>query len=146
MTTQPIKTCAFCGMTHLLHAFVCNDQEYDACHYCRDNAVPVVLPMAEQQEDRANARLGRIGQNIRTARIKRGLSIGELATRAGMSRTGLTNIELGRSNVHIESLCAIADVLCVSIDYLCGRDTDAWARRRISTLLHDIADSLPYEE
>lgn len=55
----------------------------------------------------------RIGQSVRRARLARGLKQSELAELVGMSRTTITNVELGRQSLLVDQLLRLADVLVV---------------------------------
>lgn len=52
-----------------------------------------------------------LGRQIRVLRRIRGLTQAELATRIGISRTSLTNIEKGRQSVSVEMYYRIAAAL-----------------------------------
>jgi transcriptional regulator with XRE-family HTH domain len=60
----------------------------------------------------------RLGENIRQARVARGLRQIQLADRCDLSRTSLTNIELGRQGVLVDQLVRIATELGTSLDDL----------------------------
>lgn len=55
----------------------------------------------------------RIGATIRALRQARGASIDDLATRIGLSRPALSNIEAGRRRLRPELLPVVADALGV---------------------------------
>jgi len=48
---------------------------------------------------------------LKEARIKRGMSISELARRSQLSRATLTDIEMGRSNPTIKTITAICEAI-----------------------------------
>ncbi|MDB5757399.1 MAG: hypothetical protein JWM30_688 [Burkholderia sp.] len=50
---------------------------------------------------RASEQLTQLGQRIRLARIRRGWSVAELASKAGINRNTLTALELGRPGTAI---------------------------------------------
>lgn len=52
-----------------------------------------------------------LGATIKALRRLRGLTQQQLADRCGLSRTSVTNIELGRHSLTQESIVAIADAL-----------------------------------
>jgi len=63
------------------------------------------------------------GRRLRMFRKRRGLTQGELARLAQVSRPAITMIENGRqSDLNIEALVRVADVLNVSIDRLVRDD------------------------
>ena len=68
-----------------------------------------------------------IGDSMRLARRARGISVIELAERAGVSRTSLYQAERGEVFPSIMSIAALADVLEISIDDYIGREV----RRRV---------------
>lgn len=64
-----------------------------------------------------------IGQRIREARQRYGMSQAELARRIGLSKTSLHLIETGRTaDPHLSYVVAIADQLRLSVDALLGRE------------------------
>jgi len=63
-----------------------------------------------------------IGERIRKARVKYGMSQAELARRIQVSLNAMNKIELGETpDPRASRIRAIADVLRVSADYLLGR-------------------------
>lgn len=63
-----------------------------------------------------------IGKRLRATREGERLSLEDLAKRTGMSKTGLWQIEAGRSEPMAMTLIALAVALNVSVDYLLLRD------------------------
>ena len=59
-----------------------------------------------------------IAQNIRTIRIGQGLTQERLAQMAGLSRTSVTNIEVGNQGVSVHHLMAFAMALRVDVQTL----------------------------
>ena len=59
---------------------------------------------------------------FREAREKAGLSTYEVAKRIGVSQPAVTNWDNGTKSPSIDTLCKLADLYCVSTDYLLGRD------------------------
>lgn len=59
---------------------------------------------------------------FREAREKAGLSTLEVAKRIGVSQPAVTYWDNGTKPASIETLCKLADLYCVSTDYLLGRD------------------------
>ena len=59
---------------------------------------------------------------FREAREKAGLSTLEVAKRIGVSQPAVTYWDNGTKPPSIETLCKLADLYCVSTDYLLGRD------------------------
>jgi transcriptional regulator with XRE-family HTH domain len=58
-----------------------------------------------------------LGEKLRAARASRNLSLRELAAKAEVSASLLSQIENGRANPSVRSLHSIADALSVPIDY-----------------------------
>ncbi|RLA46263.1 MAG: hypothetical protein DRR42_18575 [Gammaproteobacteria bacterium] len=58
-----------------------------------------------------NARLNKVGEQIRLARLRRNLTAIEVANQSGMSRPTLSKIEKGNPNVSIGSYCAVLHTL-----------------------------------
>jgi transcriptional regulator with XRE-family HTH domain len=61
-----------------------------------------------------------VGQNVRHARERAGLSVRELARRLGVSASFLSQFELGQSQAAVSTLFAIASELNLSLDDLLG--------------------------
>ena len=68
-----------------------------------------------------------VGEVIREARERRGMTQGELASQMGIGRTQVVNIETGRFQPSLESLEEAADVLRVSFLY---RSNRGWTEAR----------------
>jgi transcriptional regulator with XRE-family HTH domain len=63
-----------------------------------------------------------MGERLRAARARRGLSLRELAGRLGVSPSLISQIETGRANPSVSTLYAIAGELDVSLDELMFND------------------------
>lgn len=63
-----------------------------------------------------------LGRRLRALRQSRGLSLDALATRAGMSKTGIWDIEKGKHEPMAWTLVTLANVLGVTTDYLLLRE------------------------
>lgn len=63
-----------------------------------------------------------IGDRFRACRSKLGLTQAEMAARIGISRSRWANIETSGGQPGLELLAKTADLLCVSTDYLLGRE------------------------
>jgi transcriptional regulator with XRE-family HTH domain len=59
-----------------------------------------------------------IGDNIKAARIARGISQPCIAKSVGMTVQSIQNIEAGRHQVGVTTLCKIADILGIPIGKL----------------------------
>jgi transcriptional regulator with XRE-family HTH domain len=82
-------------------------------------------------------RLSRLGERIRTARLRRRLSAKLVAERAGMSVMTLRNVENGGMGVTIGAYAAVLHVL--------GLDGDLDAVAAVDTLGRDLQDAaLPH--
>lgn len=75
------------------------------------------------QDPEIQALLRRIGERLREARGKAGLSVVELARRSGLSRRTLTEIEAGRTNPTLASLAALARSAGVELQELISPGT-----------------------
>ncbi len=63
----------------------------------------------------------RIGESLRSARVRAGWSREALAFHSGVSWSAIAQIESGRrQDVRLSSLSALAEALGVSVDYLIG--------------------------
>ena len=63
---------------------------------------------------------------LRAARMKRQLSQGELANRAGLQASVISNFETGTRKPSFDNLRSLADALDVTTDYLLGRVTHTY--------------------
>ena len=59
---------------------------------------------------------------FREARERAGLSTLDVAKRIGVSQPAVTNWDNGTKSPSIDTLCKLADLYCVSTDYLLGRE------------------------
>jgi transcriptional regulator with XRE-family HTH domain len=66
-----------------------------------------------------------IGRRVRALRIERGLSLSELARRAGIGKGSLSEIEGGRRNPTIETLYALCGPMSVPMTALVGDEPSA---------------------
>ena len=64
----------------------------------------------------------KVSYRFREAREKAGLSAAEVGRRIGVSQPAVTQWETGAKVPSVEMLCKLADLYCVSTDYLLGRD------------------------
>lgn len=60
----------------------------------------------------------RLGQRIREARTRSGLTQQDLAAKVDLTRTSVTNIELGRQKLLVHALVEMADALQITTDQL----------------------------
>jgi transcriptional regulator with XRE-family HTH domain len=67
--------------------------------------------------ERNGARTLDIGDKLRAVRAEQGLSLRDLAAKAEVSASLLSQIENGKANPSVRSLHSIADALSVSVDY-----------------------------
>jgi transcriptional regulator with XRE-family HTH domain len=74
-----------------------------------------------------NEHLVQLGQRIRVARIRRGWSAADLATKAGINRNTLTALELGKPGVAIGSCITVLWALGLekSVEALADPDGDS---------------------
>jgi len=66
--------------------------------------------------------LKRFGQKVRDLRIQRGLSQEKLAELSGLHRTYISSLELGKRNVSIVNIHALAKALQVTPDELLKKE------------------------
>jgi transcriptional regulator with XRE-family HTH domain len=64
-----------------------------------------------------------VGDNLKAARLQHGLSVSELARRAGIGKGTLSELESGRRNPTLETLQALAGVLDVPLGWLLIAET-----------------------
>lgn len=64
----------------------------------------------------------RLARSLRVQRQARGLSLGELARRSGVSKASLSNLETGAGNPSLETLWRIAGALGLPLGELLGED------------------------
>ena len=69
-----------------------------------------------------------LGSRIKALRQAKSLTLQQLGEVVCSSKSVMSNIELGKKGVSVETLIALADYFNVSIDYLVGRSDDP-ARR-----------------
>lgn len=74
--------------------------------------------MRERSAGNAGALVEVVAANIRALRGQRGLSLTELAHKAGVGKATLSNLESGNANPSIETLWAVAAALGVSFSQL----------------------------
>lgn len=82
-----------------------------------------------------------IGQKLRAARKKSGFSLRELAARAEVSASLLSQIENGKANPSVRSLHSISDALSVPITYFFPEE----AEEEAETATTEMAESVPRE-
>ena len=56
-----------------------------------------------------------VGKRVKAMRTQKGISQSELAHRVGISQAHMSNIENGHSNISLENLFALHDILGVSM-------------------------------
>ena len=76
-----------------------------------------------------------VSYRFREAREKAGLSAAEVGRRIGVSQPAVTQWETGAKVPSVEMLCKLADLYCVSTDYLLGRDEQLESIPRNSDIL-----------
>jgi len=77
-------------------------------------------------------------ERLRTAREKRDLSQGELATRARLQPSAISHFETGARKPSFDNLRRLADALNVTTDYLLGRVTEFEALAGADRMYRDI--------
>lgn len=66
--------------------------------------------------------LKQIGSRIRAARSSKGMSQADLAVKASVSLPLISNIELGKTRMHLDTFIKVAEALQVSTDHLLRAD------------------------
>ena len=66
--------------------------------------------------------LKQIGSRIRAARSSKGMSQADLAVKASVSLPLISNIELGKTRMHLDTFINVAEALQVSTDHLLRAD------------------------
>lgn len=65
-----------------------------------------------------------ISSRLVIARKRAGLSQAQVASKLGLKRPAISEIEAGRRRVAVEELVQFADLFHVEIDWLAGKDAD----------------------
>ena len=60
----------------------------------------------------------RIGNTIQVLRVQQGLTVEELAEKAGVSSSLLVRVELGKFNVRLDTLSSVAEALGYKVDFV----------------------------
>jgi transcriptional regulator with XRE-family HTH domain len=71
------------------------------------------------------AELTRFGQSIRQVREREGISVAELATRAGVDAQQIKALEAGRFDPPFDMMIALADGIGVRLSALIPKDREA---------------------
>jgi ribosome-binding protein aMBF1 (putative translation factor) len=106
MSKLPNETCPRCGGWVWHRTEPCN---------CKPSHVP--SPKDEPSY------LELVGKRIRTTRESKGLSMNDLAAKARIGKTGLWQIERGRSEPMARTIVSLANALDVTTDFLLLRGT-----------------------
>ncbi len=83
----------------------------------------------------------KIGRQIRSARVERGLKQEQIARFLDLTRTAVTNIETGRQGIQVHQLMMIADVLEVSLSDLL-EDVATSSRKSEDDSIADLPENL----
>lgn len=78
----------------------------------------------EEKEEKRQKTRDRIGLRIASLRKMQGLTITQLAERAGIQRAHLSRIEAGKYAVTLETIQAIAEALGMTVDIIDERLRD----------------------
>ena len=60
----------------------------------------------------------RIGNTIQVLRVQQGLTVEELAQKAGVGSSLLARVELGKFNVRLDVLSSVAEALGYKVDFV----------------------------
>jgi transcriptional regulator with XRE-family HTH domain len=85
-----------------------------------------------------------IGQRIRNVRIKRKMTQADLAYAADLSLSHISDIELGKKEMHIPTFVKIIEALQISADYILRPnvpEVNAIYNKEFSTLLKDCSST-----
>jgi XRE family aerobic/anaerobic benzoate catabolism transcriptional regulator len=93
----------------------------------------VTSTLPESSVDEANIQrlLVSVGERVRNARARMGISRRTLAEKSGVSQRYLAQLEVGQGNISIGLLLRIADALDFRIEWLVGED-DPWTSEIVS--------------
>lgn len=82
------------------------------------------------------------GPNVRAERVRRGLRQEDLATRLGMARATLADLERGERRLYLDEALVVCDVLGLRlVDLVAGQQTEAReARSMIARIFRRAAD------
>jgi XRE family aerobic/anaerobic benzoate catabolism transcriptional regulator len=75
-------------------------------------------PRSNSKKSSVNSYLLQLGENIRSVRARRGMTIHQLARASSLSARFLTTVELGRGNISVGRLNTVAGALEVPIEML----------------------------
>jgi transcriptional regulator with XRE-family HTH domain len=78
---------------------------------------PDSMVHSKKQKNKIHEVLIRIGERIKTRRIKKGMTQFDLAEAAGSNQDHISKVEAGKINMTIEYLNKIAEVLNVNTNY-----------------------------
>src|SRR5688572_2433581 len=98
-------------------------------------------PTTGRQTRADNALLAEVGQIVRMARAKRGMTRKALAQQSGTSERYLAQIETGEGNPSVLVLDALARALDLDLFDLLPMGDQAHARRRAVTMLRALEDA-----
>ena len=60
----------------------------------------------------------RIGNVIQVLRVQQGLTVDELAKKAGVGSSLLARVELGKFNVRLDTLSSVAEAMGYKVDFV----------------------------
>src|SRR3954468_8584319 len=78
-----------------------------------DDGLRQIAVVTERPEQSAAALLAAVAANLRALRDGAGISLGELARRAGIAKSTVSQLEAGTGNPSVETLWALAVALSV---------------------------------
>ncbi len=88
------------------------------------DALRQIAPVSERPDQGAAALLAAVAANLRGLREEAGISLGELARRAGIAKSTVSQLEAGTGNPSVETLWALAVALGVPFGRLVRERTD----------------------
>lgn len=78
-----------------------------------------------------------LGRRVREAREAAGWTQSDVACQIGLSRTSITNVELGQQRLLVHQVVELARALDVSVAYLIGEDARATGNDMLEQMRHE---------
>jgi transcriptional regulator with XRE-family HTH domain len=82
-----------------------------------------------------------IGQRVLSERMRAGWTQQDLACQAGLSRTSIANVELGRQRLMLHQIVMLADVFSISVGELVGLTIDTRGTDEVKSLRRDLGEA-----
>ncbi len=88
----------------------------------------------------------RLGNNVRSYRMQRGMTQEALAEKAQISAKGIQKVEAGKSGMRMDTFVQISDALMVSMDVLAGRREEDRAALRHQEFFYSLVEDKTEDE